>query len=370
MTKETQIPEARFRFYLESEIEAAALYNDLADGEKDEIRAEVFTGLAMAEMRHAAHWATKLGLDATALKPHRTLRSRLISWLARRFGTRAVLPLILRSEFTDIRTYAKEPEAKVIVGDERQHAQALGGLAGKVGAVDLLQSEGRHRAGSAGNIRAAVLGFNDGLVSNFALIMGVAGGTSNPHFILLAGVSGLLAGAFSMAAGEYISVRSQRDVYEREIEIERAEIEESPEEEREELILIYQSKGLTREEAKVVSERILANPEVALDTMAREELGFDPSQTGSPWGVVFSSFPAFGLGALVPVFPHLVSSDTLALFLSATLSGVALFAVGSLLSLLTNKSFVWGGIRMLLIGVVSAGVTFSIGRLIGASISG
>ncbi|MBI4233321.1 MAG: VIT1/CCC1 transporter family protein [Chloroflexi bacterium] len=355
---------------MKSELEAAAVYSVLAGRERDESRAKVFRDLAAVETLHAGHWATKLGLESAALKPELTPRARLVTLLARCLGTRAVLPLILRREFAEIRTYIKEPHADALIGDERRHAIVVHGLVAGGGVIDLLQSEGRHRVGSASNIRAAVLGFNDVLVSLFALITGVAGGTSDPRIIVLAGVAGLLAGAFSMAAGEYLSVRVQRDVYEREVDIERAEIEASPEKEKEELILIYKSKGLTDDEAQVVSKRILANREIALDTMAREELGLDPSQMGSPWGVALSSLTAFCLGAVIPLSPHLLTSGRLALASSVAASAVALVAVGTTLSLLSGKNPVWGGIRMLLIGTASAAVTFSIGRLLGVSIAG
>ena len=370
MQKKEQDPKVRFKAFLQHELEAAALYYALADVEGDENRAQLFRDMASAEMRHAGHWVNKLGLDRSAFEtPKQTLRVRILAWIARRFGTKAVLPWLLRDEFAGIRTYATEPEAEAIIADERKHTQTLGYLTGDGGLPNLLPSEGHHRAGMAGNIRAAVLGYNDGLVSNFALIMGVAGGTSNSNVILLAGVAGLLAGAFSMAAGEYLSVRVQRDVYEREMEIEMAEIKETPELEREELEIIYRAKGLTKEEAKIISERIIANPQVALDTMAREELGLDPSQLGSPWGVALSSFASFGLGALVPLLPHLLGSGTLALVLSAALSGVALLVVGGFLGVISNKSVIWGSLRMMLIGTAAAAITYGIGNLVGVSIS-
>jgi VIT1/CCC1 family predicted Fe2+/Mn2+ transporter len=211
---------------------------------------------------------------------------------------------------------------------------------------------------------------NDGLVSNFSLVMGVAGGTMNPQFVLMAGVAGLLAGAFSMAAGEYVSMRAQRDVYEHQIGIERAEIEEVPEEEEEELALIYRAKGLSREEAGYLAKRIISNPDVALDTLAREELGLDPSQLGSPWGAAFSSFTAFAAGALVPVLPYMVGAGTMAFTLSIGLSAGALALVGGALSFLTGRSPLRGSARMLLAGGLAAGVTYTVGRLIGITVAG
>ncbi len=370
MSKKERSTRARFKSYLKGEMEAASMYNALADVERDKKRAEIFRELAEAEMRHAAHWASKLEVDTSPLKPaKRTLRIRIFTWLAHRFGTRAVLPWLLKGEFADIRTYSKEPEAKPIVKDERRHARTLNELAGNGGTVNILQSEGYHRASQAANIRAAVLGSNDGLVSNFALTMGVAGGMSDTNITPLVGLAGLMAGAFSMTAGEYVSVRAQRDVYDREMEIESAELEESPEEEREELVLIYQTKGLARSEAEVVADRIMANPQVALDTMAREELGIDPSQLGSPWGVAISSFTAFSLGALIPVLSYMFSSGTTAIILSALSSGIALVLVGGTLALVSNKNVAWGSLRMLLIGVAAAAITFGVGNLIGVSLS-
>ena len=227
-----------------------------------------------------------------------------------------------------------------------------------------------HWMSSTWSLRAAVLGVNDGLVSNFSLVMGVAGGTSgNPGFILLAGVAGLLSGAFSMAAGEYVSMRAQRDIFERQLEIEAWELEEQPEEEKQELVLIYQAKGLTQQEAETVAERIMADPEVALDTHAREELGLDPSQLGgSPWGAAFSSFVAFAIGALVPIFPYLVGLGTTALLTSILLSAGSLVTVGALLAYLSGKRLWWGGLRMLLAGGFAATVTFAIGTLVGVTL--
>ena len=214
-----------------------------------------------------------------------------------------------------------------------------------------------------------MLGVNDGLVSNFSLVMGVAGGISNPDIVLLAGVAGLLAGAFSMAAGEYVSMRSQRDVYEHQINLKRTEIEMWPEEEEEELFLIYQAKGLSKKEAEIIAKRLIADPEIALDTMAREELGLNPSELGSPWGASFSSFAAFVTGALIPIIPYIVGATDLAIPLSAVLSAGALLTVGGALAWMTNRSAIWGALRMALAGGAAATVTFGVGSLIGISLS-
>ena len=198
----------------------------------------------------------------------------------------------------------------------------------------------------------------------------MAGGIGDPKFVLLAGGAGLLAGSFSMAAGEYVSMRSQRELHEHQIQMERAELEEYPEEEEEELALIYQAKGLSQEDSQRVAKQIMAQPQVALDTMVREELGLDPARLGSPWGAAVSSFLAFVAGAIVPILPYIFDAGKLAFTLSAVLSGVALLAVGGALAASAGRSGTWGALRMLLIGGSAAGVTFGVGRLIGASILG
>lgn len=354
--------------YLHNELESVDLYKSLAGIEKDLERAKLFRNLAQAEMRHVRVWAGKLEIEAPSPEDWpRTLRVRVLCMIARVFGTRAVMPLILKSEVADVDTYRADPTASSIVEGEIEHFQTLGRLAGKTDYAQIISLERRHYSGTA-NVRAGVLGFNDGLVSNLSLVMGVAGATTETSFIVLAGVSGLLAGAFSMAAGEYVSVRAQRDIYEKEIEVERAELEEFPEEERHELALIYQSKGFTREEARAVAERIMSDPKVALETLAREELGLDPSQLGSPWMATISSFIAFGLGALIPVLPHIVTDGVVAFSLSLGLSGLMTVAIGILLGVITGKNPVWSGGRMLLVAAAAASVTFGIGSAIGLTL--
>ena len=358
----------RYRRYLKNELEAVQLYRDLAGVEKNEERAGLFRRLAQAEMRHVRIWSRKLGLEDQSPDDYRrTLRVIVLRTVARVLGTRAVMPMILKSEAADASTYREDPEATNIVQEEIEHFNVLGRLAGRPDHTQILSLERRHYSGTV-NVRAGVLGFNDGLLSNLSLVMGVAGATSDPNFIVIAGISGLLAGAFSMAAGEYVSVRAQRDVYEREIEVERAELEEMPKEEMQELAFIYQRKGFTRQEARAVAERIISNPEVALATLAREELGLDPSQLGYPWMAAISSFLAFGLGAVIPLLPNLFTEGLLALMLTIAVSGVATVGIGVLLGIITGKNPLWGGGRMLLAGTIAAGVTYGIGSAIGISL--
>jgi vacuolar iron transporter family protein len=218
--------------------------------------------------------------------------------------------------------------------------------------------------GKSGTLRAAIFGVNDGLVSNLSLIMGVNGARVSNHVILLAGVAGLLAGAFSMAAGEYISMRVQREVFERLIHLEAHELATEPEEELEELAEIYRNKGVPPELATEVATALMRDPEVALETHAREELGLDPDELGSPWGAAGSSFVTFAFGAFVPLVPFLISSGTTATLWSAALSALTLFVVGALVSILTGKRFWFAGLRAVCVGAAAATTTFLIGRLI------
>jgi VIT1/CCC1 family predicted Fe2+/Mn2+ transporter len=269
------------------------------------------------------------------------------------------------AEAKDIRRYSADPEARDIAKEEREHARTLKVMSGV--STHPVQEPG-HRAGDGGIIRAAVLGGNDGLVSNFSLVMGVAGAVDNPDFVVIAGVAGLLAGAFSMASGEYVSMRSQREIYEHQIALEKAELEEWPEEEEEELAMIYEAKGLPRADAERVAAHLMANPELALDTMVREELGLNPDNLGAPWGAAISSFIAFAAGAVLPVLPYLVGAGSQAFVLSAVVSGAGLFIVGAVVALASGRGVMLGGLRMLLIGGVAASVTYGIGTLIGTQV--
>ena len=226
------------------------------------------------------------------------------------------------------------------------------------------------RGGSrSGTLRAAIFGVNDGLVSNLSLIFGVSGAGADNQVVILAGVAGLLAGAFSMAAGEYISVRVQREVFERLIHLEAHEIGSDPEAERLELSELYVRKGLPRDLAERLATELMKDPEVALDTHAREELGLDPQEgLGSPFAAAGSSFATFAAGAFVPLLPFLVTSGAAAVVASAILSGIALFAVGAAMSILTGRRAIVSGLRMLAIGAAAAGVTYLVGTLLDVSV--
>jgi VIT1/CCC1 family predicted Fe2+/Mn2+ transporter len=233
----------------------------------------------------------------------------------------------------------------------------------------IMKSEHWHRTSYGGSLRAAVFGVNDGLISNFCLVMGIAGTAAEPRFVLLAGVAGLLAGASSMAAGEYVSVQSQRELYQQQLALEEQELQSSPEEELEELALIYQAKGIPADQAQVLARQILSNPDSAIDTLAREELGLDPSALGSPWIAAFSSFAAFAVGAAVPVLPYVLFSDNTAFLSSAVACGTALFIVGALISIFTGRNMAYSGVRMVGIGAAAATITFLVGRALGVSVA-
>ena len=224
--------------------------------------------------------------------------------------------------------------------------------------------------GDGGVIRAAVLGANDGLVSNFSLVMGVAGGVDNADFVVIAGVAGLLAGAFSMAAGEYVSMRSQREIYENQIRLAERRLSERPADNAAEIALIYEAKGLPRAEAASVAGHLMGNTRLALDTIARERLGLNPDDLGSPWGAAASSFVSFSAGAVLPILPYLAGAGGLAFTLSAVVSAAGLLVVGGAVSVASGRGVIWGGLRMLLIGGAAAAVTFGIGTLIGVEVLG
>jgi vacuolar iron transporter family protein len=370
-SKRREVPYvSRYRDYWESEQSAAWLYRSLA-AHTDPDGAATLVRLAEAEERHAGHWAQlleKAGVsDLSYSGPPR--RERFLAWLARRFGVEHVLPILIRLEAADARKYIGVPEAPTAMGQEEvQHGRTLATI-GKGGPRSIADIESRHKVRSGGALRAATFGVSDGLVSNLSLVIGVAGGTGNNQVILLAGLAGLLAGAFSMGAGEWVSVKSQRELYEREIEIEREELLAFPEEETAELAMIYRAKGIEPEAAERLAGRIMLRPTAALDTLAREELGLDPGDLVSAWVAAIASFLAFAAGAFVPVVPYIIGSGTGAFVGACAAAGILLALVGLMISILTGKSaFVTAG-RMLLIGAVAASATFGIGKLIGVNVS-
>jgi vacuolar iron transporter family protein len=351
------------------EIAGGELYRGLARY-ADDSRRGVFLQLAAAEERHAEHWASLLrAAGEETVRPRTPFRVKVLCALARRFGTEAVLPIMLRTEAAEAGRYREDDEATDAMAAQEQAAgRTIAAMQGIPAGGRIARSEGRHRAGVGGALRATVFGVNDGLVSNFSLVMGIAGGTTDNSIVLLAGIAGLVAGAFSMASGEWISVRSQRELYENELRIEREEFRAFPEEERAELELIYRAKGIEPTAARALVDRIMANDDIALDTLAREELGLDPTKLGSPWVAAVSSFVAFGLGALIPVVPFFFGSGTAPTVVAATLSILALFGAGAVTSVFTGRRAGRAGLRMALIGAAVATVTFFVGKAVGTSV--
>lgn len=346
------------------EKESVFLYAALAEAEHVAERRALFVQLAREAEGQAATWAevaAKAGERLPDPFAPRT-RVRVVAALARRLGPERIRPVLAAMKVRGLSIYGAAPAAKP------GHAMPR-----SVADVEADVGTRHHAAAKTGNLRAAVFGVNDGLVSNASLILGVAGATtaagSDGRAVLLSGVAGLLAGAFSMAAGEYVSVRSQREMLERQIAAEREELALYPEQEAAELSVIYEARGLPKEDADRIADRIVASPQYALDALAREELGLDPASLGSPFGAALSSFIAFAVGASVPLVPFLVTRGAAALPASIGLTAAALFGVGAAISLFSDRPAVRGGLRMLLIGAAAAAATFLIGRLLGGAVT-
>lgn len=367
----------RFKDNLQGEVDGAAVYMALADAEKDANLANIYRRLAAVEGAHAEFWRSRLDRKNhthTRLTP--SFRARGLSWLARRFGPEFILPTMAATEVSGSTEYDSQPDAVAggLPTAERSHARIINAVAsthaGLAGPA-LAQLEGRHR-GSAGNaLRAAVLGANDGLVSNLSLVMAIAGASAAERTILLTGLAGLVAGACSMAMGEWLSVASARELYEKQIATEAMELQESPEEEKEELVLIYQAKGLSEAEARALAGRLLSQKGVALETLVREELGIDPKKLGgSAWAAAGTSFALFAIGAIFPVAPFFFLSGAVAIIASLAFSGFALASVGAGTSLFTGRGILFSAARQLAIGYAAALVTYGIGRFAGIALGG
>jgi len=330
---------------------SAYLYRAVALAEAGTPRQALFEELARAAEEQSGIWAGVIQ-DQGGQVPayfHPDFRSRLVSGLTRYFKPRTLRPVLTAMKVRGMSLYTSPTPHKMPVSVE------------EIGR--------RHQSSGAGNtLRAAVFGVNDGLVSNAALILGVAGAAADSSIILLTGTAGLLAGALSMAAGEYVSVRSQREMFEYQIGLEREELEQYPQEEAAELALIYAAKGIPRTEAESLARRLLQDPERALDTLAREELGLNPDELGSPTKAAIASFVAFAVGAIIPLAPYVFSRGPNDLFISIGLTAAALFGVGALLSLFTGRRAIHGGLRMLAIGSLAGAATYFIGHALGISL--
>ncbi len=358
----------RLREMIGDELDAAWLYDRLA-GISEPQPAKVLRGMADSERQHADHWIKLLGDEPTPVESHRpSFKVRLVALQARIWGVGFVISQLRREELIDIQKYVSDPDSGDLADEEREHRATLAELAPQFGAVGAV-GEGHSGVGSHGasTFRAALFGLNDGVVSNLALIAGVAGVAIGSEAVLVAGIGGWLAGAFSMAAGEYISVRSQSEVLQRQIAMERDEVLLDPAEERSELVSIYRAKGLSSELAEQVADELSQKPDALIDTMVREELGLDPEGLGDPWRAAVGSFTAFSLGALIPLIPFLVwhaagwNVDYWALIAGVVASMVTLAVAGLFTSLVTSRNPLYSASRSVFVGILAAGVTFAVG---------
>jgi VIT1/CCC1 family predicted Fe2+/Mn2+ transporter len=364
------------------EKESAWLYLQVAAAEADPRKSRLFLQLAATAEHQAAKWVAASGQspDRTFIP---TVRARIVARLIRRFGPRSLRPVLAAMKLRGLSIYSMPPAASmpaatavppaggVSSAAAAPPAAAAGQPPGHAMPTSLSEVGARHRSSLGGNLRASVFGVNDGLVSNASLVLGVAGAGAANGYVLMTGAAGLLAGALSMAAGEYVSVRTQREMYEYQIALERDEVAEYPEEEAEELALIYEARGVAIEQARELSRDLLSRPEQALDVLAREELGLNPDDLGSPWQAASASFLAFAGGAAIPLLPFIVRVSAVSpLTATVVLTCVALFGVGMVLSLFTGRDAFRGAFRMVLIGGGAGLVSFFVGKALGVVIGG
>lgn len=367
----------RYKANLSDELHSAALYETLARVEPDDKRKQVYRELAEAERKHAQVWADKLRANGVS-RPREglALKTHLMKGLVRVFGPNFVLPTLAAAEYADRNKYAGQPDAGQMSEEEHHHAGVVnelahGGDSEMTQGARIAAAESWHKGVSSGNdLRAAVLGANDGLVSNFCLIMGVAGAGTGNKAILLTGLAGLIAGACSMALGEWLSVTNARELARTQIAKEADELKLSPDSEEHELVLIYRAKGLDTGEAKRVAAQIMGNKDKALDTLTREELGLDPAELGgNPWSAGGVSFCLFSLGAIFPAMPFLWAHGLSAIVQCIGLSAVALAAIGVFTSLFNGRSAIFSAFRQVSIGLIAAAFTFGVGKILGVSVS-
>lgn len=342
-----------------SEKAAAYLSNAVARAESNPTRAKLFGDLAAAAEKQAGILAKDLK-QTPSFAP--SMRSKITVLLIGMIGPRAMRHVLSASKVRGVSTY----RCKVTPAAPKT-AKGADGTEGHPWPTSVEDVGRRHKTYASGTLRAGVFGVNDGLVSNTCLVMGVAGAGTSSHIILLTGVAGLLAGAFSMGAGEFISMLSQKEMFEFQIAQEKDELERYPKEEAEELALIYKARGIPLKEARHLSNHLIENPEKALDVLTREELGLNPDDLGSPVGAAISSFLMFSSGACLPLIPYVLGYADHGILIASVISGSALFCVGAALSLFSGRNAFLGGARMLAIGSAAAVATYFIGSLFDAT---
>lgn len=366
----------KLRGQLQTEVDTAFLYSSIAAIQNDENLAKVLNSLAEIEKGHAKHILKKLlEIDPNSKIPTASTRAKMQLKLGKLFGYNAIISSLssLEKQFAENAIKSKLQKGESPTGFEHNHLNIIEAVnnnkAFKISGGFLSKFESRHKTVGGNALRAAVLGSSDGLLSNLSLVMGVAGAAVDNKVILLTGIAGLLAGAISMALGEWLSVQSSRELNQRQIELEMEELDASPEEEKKELILLYQAKGMNATEAKKLADKAFLNPQTAIDAIITEELGIDKEELGgSAWEAAIASFLLFATGAIIPLYPFLILDGKNAVVLSVLSSVVGLFGIGSAITLLTGKSILFSGFRQVAFGLVAAAFTYGIGHLIGISL--
>ncbi len=359
---------------IQTEIDASFLYGLLAENEEDPSVADVFAQMSDIERSHAVAFMESKGLPLSQL-PGPSARAKILQFLGKTFGYNLVLGVLLDTEksLSSSVKHARKQTKKASSISDTAHVTIVKNILKhhpKVGGENVARFEKKHRSVGGNALRAAVLGGNDGLVSNFSLVMGIAGASAGREPVLLAGIAGLLAGALSMALGEWISVKSSQELYENQMDIEMEELEHNPEGEERELALIYQSKGIPAEQAKEMAADIMKDKDLAHNVLVKEELGIDQEDLkGSAMEAALSSFVMFAVGAVLPVIPYFFFGGNQAIFWSAGLSTLGLFLIGASITLFTNKSVWFSGFRQVLFGLTAAAITYGIGTLIGVSLT-
>ncbi len=358
---------------LQTEVDAAYLYHKIAAAEDDDAIAELFRGLASIENEHATHMLDHLrATENPELQlPGPSGRARTLNRLGKILGYEYVIGVMmdLEKSIAVAATRQKLAMREQPSGHEGNHVRLLQELINnksRVSGEKLSKIEGRHRSIGGNALRAAVMGANDGLVSNMSLVMGVAGATQGGGGVLLAGTAGLLAGALSMSLGEWISVQSSKEMYERQMELEMAEIESNPEGETKELALIYMAKGIPEAQAFEMAEKVMSDPAHAHEVLVREELGISVEElSGSAWEAAITSFFLFAIGAIIPVLPFFFTSGMKAILWSIGGSTIGLFGIGAAITLFTGKGVWFSGIRQVLFGLIASAITYGLGSLLG-----
>jgi len=361
---------------IQTEVDASFLYGVLAEHEEDPNVAEIFRQMSDIEKSHALAFLAKNNLPAEPF-PVPSGRAKMLEFIGKVMGYDYILGILMDTEkslsnsIVNARNKLKPDSSSI---SDTAHVAILKNILNnqtKVSGNQLARFEKRHRSVGGNALRAAVLGGNDGLVSNFSLVMGIAGATSGNDEVLLAGMAGLLAGALSMALGEWISVKSSQELYENQIALEMEELEVNPAGEEKEIALIYMSKGIPEIQARQMATEIMKDKSKAHEILVKEELGINSEELkGSAMEAAITSFLLFGVGAIIPVFPFFFLSGSNAVILSAAVSAVGLFIIGSAITLFTGKSIWYSGMRQVIFGLGAAAITYAIGSLIGVQIAG